>query len=195
MHGRGAERLHVDRARPREPASFGDGLRCVPSPSLVPVADGLLAATDGMGDRVGVDTGAREEVTERLHAARLDREVLQQHPRRERLVMLVIAGERTHHLGAAVQRKLPRLGFLLQAHQVELIDLGEQVVEGFLIQQVAEAPRGRGVPDGVTPPLPRAIPQVLRREVAEEDLVGRIGHGSFERAERGGELVETRGLA
>ena len=66
-------------ARAREPARLGDRLREVAAAALVPVADRLLAAPDRVRDRRRIDAGPREQVAQRVHAARLDREVLQQH--------------------------------------------------------------------------------------------------------------------
>ena len=95
VHRRRAERLHVDGARPHEPAFLGDRLGHVAAAALVAVAHRLLAASDRVRDGRGVDVGARQQVAQRVHAARLDREVLEQHVGAERLVVVVVADERS----------------------------------------------------------------------------------------------------
>ena len=73
-----------------------------------------------------------------MHGPGLARQVLQQHVRRERFVGLVRGRERADDLVAVEQRELAGTRLFLQAHQLELIELGEELVERDLIHDVAE---------------------------------------------------------
>ena len=83
---------------------------------------------------------------------------------------LVRGRERPDDLVAVEQRQLSRTRLLLQSHQLELIELGEQLVERELIDDVAERTAriaGRRIP----PPGARQVAEDVGLGVPDEHLV------------------------
>src|SRR4029077_6269276 len=134
----GAEGLHVTTARLYETSSLGHRLPEVPASPLVPLPNGFLARPHHVGDRVGIDTGLRQEAPCCVHRARLARQGLEQHAGRQRLVAFMSGRERAEHLAVVVERQVTWTRILLEPDQTELVDLGHQLVERELRENFAE---------------------------------------------------------
>ena len=136
---RGAERLDVAPARLGDARRLGDRLAEVASAALVPIADRLLAGADHVLDGRGVDAGRRQEMPGRVHRARPCTPGSPGARAADSDSSESCAGrERADHLVPVEQGQLAEPRLLLQAHQLELVELGQELVERELIDDVAE---------------------------------------------------------
>jgi hypothetical protein len=85
----GAEGLHVGSRGVRAPGLLRDRLAQIPAAALVAVADGLLPAADRIGELLGREARAGEQVLQRERAGRLAGEVLEEDRGGEAFVQLV----------------------------------------------------------------------------------------------------------
>jgi hypothetical protein len=117
------------------------------------------------------------------------------------LAQRVRAGARGHgrapggraHDGMRVERGARALGHrALEGQQVEAVARGEQAEQLALRHDLAVGPEARGAGDRMTMPWRGERGEVVDAQVADEDLVGRVGAGGVESAEVRPQVV--RGL-
>jgi hypothetical protein len=192
-----AERLHVGSRGVRAPGLLRDRLAQIPAAALVAVADGLLPAADRIGELLGREARAGEQVLQRERAGRLAGEVLEEDRGGEAFVQLVRS---VHDAGsAAVAKEGQRaVGGLppVEVQELKLVGCLHLRVQRVLVYEDAVG-AFRPALHGVAPPRPFDLPEGVRSEVAGEDLVRRIGERVLEAAKRGLDLVGSalaRGL-
>ena len=197
VHRPAAEGLHVAPGGVHAAGLLGDRLGEVAAAALVAVADGLLPAADHVGDVLRGEPGRPEQVLQGEGAARLAREVLQEHGGGEALVQLVRPAHGAGRLPVLVDREpAVRRGAPVELEEPEAVGLLHAPVQLGLVDDDAE----RAFParfDGVAPPRAGKLPELLGPEVADQRLVRRVAErvvvGAETPGEGGEEPVRVRG--
>jgi hypothetical protein len=192
VHRARTERLHVAAVGVHERTRFGDGLGHGAAASVVAVPDGFFSGADGILDRGGIDVVGRQEHAEGVNSPGFAGEVLEQNVGAQRLVLVVRPRESPHHAAVEAERQVaPALVRLLaQTHEVEQIDVGHELVEATLVKDLSEG-TGRVATGGSFPPRTGRLPQLLRPEIAQEHLIGRIADRVLVGPQQVGDLRET----
>src|SRR5438034_2730573 len=110
-----------------------------------------------------------------MYATGLAGEVLKQDERRQRLVFVMARHDATEALRAVSQLKLTRLlvRFLARLDEIELIDVRQQLQKRALRHDFTPAPfTTRSIAQA--PPGPLKLPQLLRPQRPNEDLMRRV---------------------
>jgi hypothetical protein len=189
VQGAGAKGLHVASGRVPAAGLLGDRLPEVASSALIAVADGLLPAADRVLDVLGGEAGRLQHVLEGEGTRRLAGEVLEKDGGREAFVEVVRA---KHDAGAIAvrvdgERAVGDLA-AVELEELELVGRRHAAVELPLVDEDPEGAfalcRAR-----MRPPRPLDLPELLRAEVPDEHLVGRVGERILEAAQLGRDLV------